>query len=311
MLLSKTVAITGSSGFIGKSLTDYFLDHEWYVRGIDLTDRIDQPSNRFVLHRANVSIAEQFQAIDLRRTDMMIHTAGLTDVQDTEYDNVICPYNMTIMEEVLAACHDNHVPALINVSSSSVYGCGDYPFREDAALKPISPYGMAKAKVEDLADRVAKTLGIRVFSIRLFNPLGKYVRKDSLIWQALHHAYHRTLIPLYGTTWRAYHHVDDFSRLCEYLAANSDKWGPGHYIFNFGGDLSMSQTRLFTVLEKITGMVIPYSYQAPRARDIPATRADMENTNRHVGNFLSEETVFHGIRDTVKQFKAIYEPDHP
>lgn len=307
-MFSKTIAITGSSGFIGKSLTDYFLDHEWYVRGIDIRDRTDQPSNRFALSRANMSITDQFQSVDLRRTDVMIHTAGLTDIHDKEFDDVISTYNPGLLQEAIAACHDNLIPLLINVSSSSVYGCNEYPFREDAAPKPISPYGMSKAKAEDVAEKVAKELGVKVFSIRLFNPIGKYVRRDSLVWSALTHGYNRTMVPLYGTTWRSYVHVLDFCRLCEYLSAKHSIWSPGHYVFNFGSTSPLSQTRLFAVLEKMTGMVIPYSYNQPRERDIPSTCPDMEHTKRFIGDFVSKETIFNGLKDTVKHFKALYEP---
>ncbi len=62
------------------------------------------------------------------------------------------------------------------VSSGEVYGepadPGDLPFREDRPPAPVNPYGVSKQAMEVLAGQYARTHGLQIAVVRLFNQIG-------------------------------------------------------------------------------------------------------------------------------------------
>ena len=304
LLKQDTVAITGSSGFVGRAVTDYFLGLEWYVRGLDMRDRIDVASPNFCMAKGNLLFPGPKQ-VNLNGTDILIHAAGLTDAYDRSHDDVMEQYNCSLVQEALALCHDNHIPCLINVSSASVYGDVPAPFHEDGPTKPGSKYGQAKLAAENIVDKVSKELGLTSFSIRLFSPIGRHQRPGTLPWEAIQAAtLHRQLISLHGVTWRAWTWVDDFARLCLFIAENHRRWLPGHYVFNFGSEVMHSQMRLFAAMETITQAVVPYVLCQPREFDMVHAGPDMSNTKRFLGDFVSKNTLDSGIKAMALHFRA-------
>lgn len=309
MLSAKTVAITGSSGFIGRSVTDYMLGVDWYVRGLDIVDRIDVPlKSHFVMYKGN--LLEPTNRVErdysLHGTHVLVHTAGITDgPASTEHDPVIVAYNCELVQEALALCADNEIPCMINVSSAAVYGKAPGPYREDGPTEPISPYGVSKLAAESIVDRTASSLGLRAFSIRLFSPVGRDVRRDSLIQTALFAGSGLgPPVPLYGVSWRAYTWVHDFSRLVTFIADNFERWPPGHYIFNFGETNALSQTRLFREIEKFIQAPIPYVFCEPRPREIESVVPNMDNTKLFLGDFVSSNGLDNGIKEAILAFRA-------
>jgi GDP-4-dehydro-6-deoxy-D-mannose reductase len=66
-------------------------------------------------------------------------------------------------------------PRLLVAGSSAVYGAPqrpEEPIAEDAPLDPVSPYGLAKAAQELLAERYGAALGLEVVRTRAFNHTG-------------------------------------------------------------------------------------------------------------------------------------------
>lgn len=301
-----TVAITGSSGFVGRALTDYFLSKGKYVRGLDMRDRTDVAAgNLFNLTKMNLlQIADH--DINLNETNAVIHLAGLSGVvqDDPDHENLIVGYNTALTDTALMMCHDHGISCMINASSSSVYGSATPPFKESEILRPLSQYGISKARSEEVCDQKAQELGIRVFSIRLFNMIGSHQRPNTLPWLALRAAAAMdSPVPLYGVSFRAYTWVNDFARLCHYIIENTDLWPPGHYVFNFGSEASVSQVRLFGEIEKWTKRVVPYSLCQRREGEMEITKPDMSHTKDCLGDFVTAQCLELGVKDVIKSFQ--------
>ncbi len=303
-----TVAITGSSGFIGRCLTDYFLQKEKYVRGLDSRDRVDVSSNRFTLARLNLLTQPQDVILNLSGTDALIHLAAIAGVvQPKDQEQAVIDYNVGLMDQAMQLCHDNMIPCMIHASSSAVYGDVPTPFVENGPANPLSAYGKSKLLAEELADNKARELGIKVFSFRLYNVIGHYQRIDSLMWAALEASTGlRPPIPLYGVTFRAYTWVQDVVRACAYVIENQRKWPPGHYVFNLGSETPLSQMKLFSEIEKYTSRVIPYIMAERRPVEMVTTLPNMEKTWRELNLTTTPNGVERGVKDAILWFKSCH-----
>ncbi len=304
-----TVAITGSSGFIGRVLTDYFIRKDKYVRGVDTRDCVEISSNKFSLSR--VDLLEQGESrgiLNFQGTDVLIHLAAISGVvQPQGKDQEVIDHNVGLMSQAMLMCHDNMIPCMIHASSSAVYGDAPTPFVEDGPVNPLSAYGKSKLMAEELADANARELGIRVFSFRLYNVVGRYQRSGSLLWSALEASIGlRPPIPLYGITFRAYTWVQDFARACAYVTENYKKWPPGHYVFNLGSKISVSQLKVFAEVEKYTSRIVPYVMTSRRDIEMVTTLPNMERTNRELGLDTTLNGLECGVKDAILWFKECY-----
>ena len=66
--------------------------------------------------------------------------------------------NIRFVKDLLVKAADTGVAHVVLASSAAVYGAGDdTPFDENHSLKPITPYGVSKSKMEDIAHRLSAT----------------------------------------------------------------------------------------------------------------------------------------------------------
>jgi UDP-glucose 4-epimerase len=109
--------------------------------------------------------------------DAVVHFAGLKAVGESVaeplryYDN-----NVSGTATLLAAMAQHGVHRIVFSSSATVYGAPDtVPIAEDAAVRPINPYGRTKLFIEEmLRDVVAASPSWRAILLRYFNPVGAH-----------------------------------------------------------------------------------------------------------------------------------------
>ena len=163
------IAVTGSSGFIGRNLIDAikqtFLNDNLilidYVNGIDILDK------------------NQLGNID--KFDVMIHLAAKSYVPesfekpyDFYYTNIIGTLN------ILELCKKNK--AKLIYLSSYVYGIPEYiPVDEQQKAKAFNPYGQSKLMCESLCEGYNRDFGVPVIVFRPFNVYGDGQNTEFLI----------------------------------------------------------------------------------------------------------------------------------
>ena len=167
------VLITGAAGFVGQHACEALL-----AAGATplLTDARPQPPETGI-ERLNICDAAAVSAAVARlQPDACLHLAGVAFVTDAESHpralnaiNVDGPLNV-------ARALLQHAPAarLLFVSSAQVYGyryC-DEPLREDAELRPASPYACSKAEAEAALLELAASEGLDVVIGRPGNHTG-------------------------------------------------------------------------------------------------------------------------------------------
>ena len=116
----------------------------------------------------------------VRGCELVFHLAALPSVPRSIQDPLTSTAsNVTGTLNVLLAARDEGVRRVVFASSSSVYGPQrEYPQREDAAARPISPYAVSKLAAEGYCRAFTQVYGLETVAVRYFNVFGP--RQDPL-----------------------------------------------------------------------------------------------------------------------------------
>lgn len=183
----KTVALTGATGFVGRTTLDRLLDDGWQVRALT---RRDQPKRAGVTW-VHGSLGDTDSLAKLcEGAGAVLHIAGVVNAPDAagfEAGNVTGTANM------LAAAKDAGVGRFVHVSSLS------------AREPQLSVYGASKLRAE-------KLVGTSMLDWTIVRPPGVYGPGDTEIFDMFRMAARGfVLLPPKGRV--SLIHVDDLARL--------------------------------------------------------------------------------------------------
>lgn len=184
--MHKKALIAGASGFIGRTLANFFSNQGYEVTGIG---RQILSSNQTHFSRW---ICGDLATLALEDTcegayDLIIHAAGSGSVQKASASPKIDFTNTldTTSRLLLYAAQNCPNAKIVVFSSASVYGeVFSTPISEHSVLKPVSIYGLNKVVMEALCARYAEYFGLSVAILRPFSVYGPGLRKQ-LLWDAL------------------------------------------------------------------------------------------------------------------------------
>lgn len=187
-------------------------------------------------------------------------------------------------------------------STAAVYGIpnGDNPIPENAALKPINPYGETKLEMESMVRNFADRYGLNTAILRYFNAAG--ADPDGEIGSAYQIDTH--IIPILmnqaasgngefqvfgddydtpdGTAIRDYIHVTDIVdahiKALKKLESNG-----GNTVLNLGTSNGYSVNDVLEAARRITQKPIPSNVNERRAGDPPRLVADASNAHEILG----------------------------
>lgn len=172
-----TVLITGGAGYIGSHMVRCLLDAgetplvvDNLVTGFDWLIPEAVP---FI--KADVGdVAQMEQIMRDHSIEAVIHFAGSVVLPES-VSNPLKYYrnNTAVSRNVIEACVNAGVGKFIFSSTAAVYGDPDeVPVREDAPLRPQSPYGLSKLMTELMLKDVAAAHDFRYTALRYFNVAG-------------------------------------------------------------------------------------------------------------------------------------------
>jgi UDP-glucose-4-epimerase GalE len=227
----------------------------------------------------------------LREVELVIHFAGSAYIGES----VLNPrgYFHNNVQNSLAlvnAAIDAGVRHFIYSSSCAVYGVPDkVPITEDAACKPVNPYGESKLFVERVLDSYSRAYGLRSVVLRYFNAAGAdesgeigelHNPETHLIPLALEAAAGlRPYLEVFGNDYptsdgtciRDFIHVSDLAdahtMAVDFLQSQS---GAAFTALNLGTGDGHSVQQVVTTVEKVTGRRVPVRITARRAGDPPS-----------------------------------------
>jgi UDP-glucose 4-epimerase len=175
-----TALVTGGTGFIGSHLTDLLLKkgHEVIVLDNYSTGRrenLEHQKNNTALQVVQADICEYHEIEPyFEKVDWVFHLAALADiVPSIEHPLEYHRSNVDGTINVLEAARLHGAKRFIYTASSSCYGIPEeFPTRENSKISLQYPYALTKYIGEQYAIHWAKTYGLPVVSLRLFNVYG-------------------------------------------------------------------------------------------------------------------------------------------
>jgi nucleoside-diphosphate-sugar epimerase len=307
--------ITGVAGFIGSSLADKLLELGNQVIGIDcLTDYYSpqikknniEPlleDKKFVFKKADILSTDLSEY--LREIDIIYHLASQPGVRGSWGKNfsIYVKNNIHATQILLEACIDLPIKKFIYASSSSVYGdVSILPVKEDAPLKPISPYGVTKLAGENLAFLYYKAYGIPVVSLRYFTVFGAKQRPDMAFSRFLKAALNDEPIQIFGTgnQTRDFTYIED-AVTGTMLAVEGGR--PGQ-IYNIGGGKRISLNEVLNIIEKVIGKKLKIERIDAQKGDVQHTFADILKAQRDF-NYRPQFPLSQGIEKQYAWIKKI------
>ncbi len=271
--------VTGGAGFIGSHLVDALLARGDEVVVVDdlSTGRHEHVSPDAVLrvHDIRAPFVEDVQ--------LVFHLAAQADVgtsmQRPGFDAEV---NVAGSVNVLELARAANAHLVFASTGGAIYGDVDEPASEEAPLRPVSAYGLAKRSAEVYVDGWNRIYGSDHVVLRFANVYGPR-QSASLeggviaIFLERLTAGSPTAIFGDGTITRDFVHVDDVVHAL--LLAGDHRGG----VFNVGTGVETSIAELHVLCERAVGVDAPPRHDPPRAGDALRSVLDPAKATSELG----------------------------
>jgi len=308
--------VTGGGGFIGSHLVERLLRDGHEVRVLDNfatghRENLAAVDSDVELVEGDVQSYERVHTA-VRGCDLVFHIAALPSVPRSIQDPLTSTAsNVTGTLNVLLAARDEDVRRVMFASSSSVYGPQrEFPQREDAAARPISPYGVSKLAAEGYCRAFTQVYGIETVALRYFNVFGP--RQDP-------HSQYAAVIPKFitaalegerpvifgdGEQSRDFTYVDNTVD-GTVLAARAE--GVAGETFNVACGEGTTLNQLVRHIAELSGEPVEATYAERQPGDLQRSLADISRARERLGYEPAigitsglEKTFVH-VRDTTSR----------
>lgn len=218
------VFITGSAGFIGKNLVNFYSNEKI-----------------FKFHR-NMDLKKELEDFS---PDLIINCAA--DIYD---ESKMWDSNVEMVRDCLEFCLTRKKIKMIQIGSSSEYGPMNVPTREDMPLNPTGMYAGTKGIATILCQTYASTYGVNVIILRPYSPYGPEEKPHRLfpnLWKSF--KLNQPMNLVMGVHDFCY--IDDFIDAISLIVDNNIE--NNGEIFNVSSGIQTSNLEVFDTFKSITG----------------------------------------------------------
>jgi len=310
------ISVTGGAGFVGSHIAAYFADHNHTVSIIDtFADHYSRKlkySNAESLKDFGVTVHERDLlapglADILQGVEYVFHCAAQPGIDESVgYDTYLKNNEYATFQLLQALKGSDDLQALVNISSSSVYG-SQAVGAEDAEVQPTSYYGVTKLAAEQLALSYQREHGMPVVSLRPFSVYGPAERPEKLFPTLITAINEDGSFPLYKGSKqhiRSFTYVWDVVDACRRVVDRTDV-AVGE-IFNIGTDTTHTTGEAISMVEEIMNKKVNIKEVPARAGDQQRTEADIKKAKEMLG-WEPKTTLTEGLKETVGWFQHNYE----
>ena len=302
------ILITGSAGFIGFSMCEYFLKKKYSVTGIDNFDdyysvklkkkriNILKKHKNFIFFDIDLMDKRQIKKIlNKNNFTFIFHFAAQAGVRYSQKNpqkyinsNIISFINL--MENIKS----RKLKKFFYASSSSVYGNSKkFPCNESQELKPINIYSKSKKFNEKIASYYSKKYRITMIGLRFFTIFGEWGRPDMLLikmFEAIRNN-EKLQINNYGNHSRDFTYIGDVKKIFDKLL---NKRITGHKIFNI---CSSKPLKILNICKNFKNKNLKIKKIAKHSADVLKTYGD----NKKIKNLTSIKFV-----NQMKEINKLY-----
>jgi UDP-glucose 4-epimerase len=266
------VLVTGGAGFIGRRVVRALLAEGHEVTVADLRAFGDPEVRSVTGDLCDPGVPERAVRPG---TDTIIHLAAFTYVVASVNDPVSTyRINVDVTARLLELARENEVGSFLLASTNAVVGnVGSAVISEQAALRPLTPYGATKAAGEMLLSAYANCYGITGAALRFSNVYGPgMAEKDSFIPRLMRAARDGEGVQVRGdgTMLRDVVHVDD---VVQGVLATWQARHTGPLILGSGRSVSVNE--MVETARRVTGAAIPVEYVPVPKGEMPAVVVDI------------------------------------
>ncbi len=246
------IFMTGSSGFIGKYLTDRLAGkHEIYHMASNLEE-----------------YERVHEEISMSQPDIVLHLAARTEVESSFYEHVdFSIINYVGSVNLIEACRKaKNLKLFLFASTMETYGwqevsdlvekgnslhwAQDYAFDEDTPQNANAPYAVAKVAVEKYLEYAARSYDLPWAAIRQTNCYGRWDNTFFVMESIISQMIKSDEINLgYGKPYRNFIFIDDLLDFYEVLIDNYEKAAEGK-VFCCGPNNPIKITDLTDIIAK-------------------------------------------------------------
>lgn len=330
--------VTGAAGFIGAAVCSTLLGKGRPVVGIDNFDpfydpalkhsRVARLSAKPGFRLVEADIGDFDRLVEVFRTykpGIVLHLAAQPGIAySTSKPLAYVRANLVGTMNVLEACRLHEVEHLAYASSSSVYGANSQmPLTVgDPAESPVSVYAATKRSNELMAHSYSHLFGLPTTGMRFFTVYGPWGRPDMAYFKFADKMLARQPITIYGDGLqrRDFTYIDDIATAVAELADLPPKprydagidspEGPPFRLLNIGRGEPVTLNRLIAALEHSLGVTAIARHEPPRAADMTATQADVEQLRQQIG-FSPRVSIEEGVALFADWFRNYRRLDRP
>ena len=334
----KTVAVTGSAGFIGFHLSKKLLANGFQVVGIDNLNtyydvnlkkaRLSELESQNDFRFCQVDIADSRglrNVFESESISLVVNLAAQAGVRySLENPQAYINANVTGFVNVLECCRHFGIEHLVFASSSSVYGANTLqPFSVQHNVDhPISLYAATKKSNELLAHSYSSNFGLSVTGLRFFTVYGPWGRPDMALFLFTDAILKNKSIDVFnnGEMSRDFTYIDDIVegvyRVLLKPAKSDPNWDSNHpdpsssfapyRLCNIGSQNPISLLAFIETIEEMTGKKAEKNYLPMQLGDVPSTFADITNL-KEITEFIPRTPLVTGIRNFVSWYRDYYQ----
>lgn len=260
------VLVTGSKGFVGTHLCNYFSEN-----GLQVVSTIDK--------QRPVDVTNIDELLLINDVDAIVHLAAKTSISDSFKDPSQTYYtNLVGTLNVLEFARAKKIKNLIYVSTY-VYGQPVYlPVDENHPLNPHSPYNHSKLLAEKICQNYSYYFGLNIVTLRPFYVYGPNSRNHSLVPSIIKQIKKNGKVRLSGKkVKRDFLFVTDFVYLIGKILQDFPK---GDNIYNVGYGESYSLNQIATKLAVLFGRKIEIEISKETRLDVSDMIADIAKVSK-------------------------------